>query len=122
MGTSQICGQGGNIVVGRLGPGIENVILFQCCEPFGFVGWERGFHFLMAFNARQRNRRRQGWNGIPNRDHGWPVALNHKSDETSSQDNLSQVAPNDNVLRRRECSRACESAVNVIRVSQTRLR
>ena len=64
---ANVRGQGGDIVVGLLGPGIENVILLQGREPFGFIGWQRGvFHISMAFNAAtNRDRRRQGSNGSP---------------------------------------------------------
>jgi hypothetical protein len=29
------------------------MIFLQSREPFGFIGWERGFHLSMAFNAEQ---------------------------------------------------------------------
>jgi hypothetical protein len=45
--------QGGDIVVGLLGPGIEYVILLQGHEPFGFIAWNQGFHFSMVLNSGQ---------------------------------------------------------------------
>jgi hypothetical protein len=42
-------GKGGDVVVGLLGPGIEDVLRLQGCEPVGLIAGQQGFHVLMAF-------------------------------------------------------------------------
>ena len=50
-------GQGGDVVVGLLGPGIEDVLRLQGCEPVGLIAGQQGFHVLMAFYVElNRNR------------------------------------------------------------------
>ena len=56
--------QGGNIVVGLLACGVENLIRLQGREPFTFMGWKRSIHCFMDFNLKVNHGRRHR-NDIP---------------------------------------------------------